>query len=191
MQDIVLAVDDDVEFLTAFAKYCRQYPVVSASTANEAYEIALTRKPKYAVVDMCLGPDQPTGTEVVQKLLAVEPAMSVFMLTGAWSEAYRIHAELVGAETLLPKRGTSIETVWGIESTLFGLKDVSLDSIDDAKWRQIAITLDRCNFNISETARRLGWRRTSLQRVLRSQTPPAAVQRFLSVASNRESERDP
>ncbi|WP_353228003.1 response regulator transcription factor [Novosphingobium sp.] len=121
----------------------------------------------YAVVDLKLG--TASGLTAVQMLHAADPAMRIVVLTGFASIATAVEAIKLGASHYLAKPANTddIENAFGRDS---GDSTVPVEgrksSIKTVEWEYIHATLVECDFNISETARRLGMHRRTLARKL-------------------------
>jgi two-component system response regulator RegA len=124
-------------------------------------------KPAYAVVDLKLEND--SGLACVQALHALDPTILIVVLTGFASIATAVEAIKLGACHYLAKPANTDD----IEAAFArGAGDVDAPisprptSIKNLEWERIHETLVDTDFNISETARRLGMHRRTLARKL-------------------------
>ncbi|KUR75546.1 response regulator transcription factor [Novosphingobium sp. Fuku2-ISO-50] len=132
---------------------------LAALLASEAFD--------YAVVDLKLGTS--SGLTCVQMLHEADPDIRIVVLTGFASIATAVEAIKLGAAHYLAKPANTddIEEAFGRDT---GDPSVPVEgrksSIKTVEWEYIHATLVECDFNISETARRLGMHRRTLARKL-------------------------
>ena len=109
------------------------------------------------------------GLELLSQFKATHPECEVILLTGQGSIETAVEAMKLGACHYLAKPSNSddIEAAFGKAS---GDADVSIatrpTSLKTLEWERINETLIEADFNISETARRLGMHRRTLARKL-------------------------
>ncbi len=168
----LLLVDDDEVLRERLARALRErgFAVTTARGGEEALELARRETPEYAVVDLRM--PGPSGIEVLDELRAIDPATRVLMLTGYGSIATAVEATRRGAVGYLSKPADADEIV----AALTGEPAVDGAAIDTptlarAEWEHIQRVLGDCDGNVSETARRLGIHRRSLQRKLQKYPP--------------------
>jgi two-component system response regulator RegA len=165
----LLIVEDDESFARTLKRSFerRGYRVLLAASQNQVVELLRTESPNYAVVDLKL--DGVSGLSCVQTLHAHDEAMNIVVLTGFASIATAVEAIKLGARHYLakPSNTDDIENAFGKAA---GDTDVELSgrptSIKTLEWERIHQTLADTDFNISETARRLGIHRRTLARKL-------------------------
>lgn len=165
----VLIVEDDTVFLEnlnrSFTK--RGYEVAMASNTVEAIEIAQKFSPEFAVVDLRM--PGPSGLECVQELVALNPTTHIVVLTGFASITTAVEAIKLGACHYLPKPANT-EDIIAAFNNIGGKVNVDISpnktSLKNIEWEKIHQTLVETNFNVSETARRLGMHRRTLARKL-------------------------
>ncbi len=168
----LLVVDDDDVLRERLARALRErgFAVTTARGGEEALQLARRETPEYAVVDLRM--PGPSGIEVLDELRAIDPATRVLMLTGYGSIATAVEATRRGAVGYLSKPADADEIV----AALAGKSAVDAAAIDTptlarAEWEHIQRVLGDCDGNVSETARRLGIHRRSLQRKLQKYPP--------------------
>lgn len=168
----VLVVDDDERYRERLVRALtrRGYDVREASNASEALASARQDSPEYAVLDLRM--PGPSGLELLEALLAIDPTTNAVMLTGYGSIATAVEAVKAGATHYLTKPAD----VDDIERA-FARKDVStgggkldtpteVPTLARVEWEHIHRVLQDCGGNISQAARLLGVHRRSLQRKL-------------------------
>jgi len=170
---LLLLVEDDAAFARTLSRSFerRDYTVLHATRLEAVEELLRSHSPAYAVVDLKLEGDA-TGLACVQALHAHDPAMQIVVLTGFASIATAVEAVKLGACHYLakPSNTDDIEAAFG---RVEGSTEVELTqratSIKTLEWERIHEMLAETNFNISETARRLGMHRRTLARKLEKQ----------------------
>jgi len=165
----LIIVEDDEKFATTLKRSFerRDYEVVHAHGLDEALTALETFAPKYAVVDLKLAGE--SGLACVRALSERDPTMLIVVLTGFASIATAVEAIKLGACHYLAKPSNTDD----IEAA-FHKREGDIDaaiveratSIKDLEWERIHQTLVDSDFNISETARRLGMHRRTLARKL-------------------------
>ena len=165
----LLVVDDDATFARTLARSFerRGYAVRVAHSVREVEDLLDEVCPHFAVVDLKLG--SGSGLTCVRSLHERNPDMRIVVLTGFASIATAVEAIKLGAAHYLPKPSNTdeIEAAFG---RVEGDVDVPLGnrptSIKLWEWERINETLAETDFNISETARRLGMHLRTLARKL-------------------------
>ncbi len=168
-QRLLVIVDDDDAFARTLKRSFerRGYDVVVAANLDELQALLRGPTPNYAVVDLKL--KGVSGLACLQVLHAHDPAMLIVVLTGFASIATAVEAIKLGACHYLakPSNTDDIEAAFGKAA---GNAQVSMSerttSIKTLEWERIHETLVETDFNISETARRLGMHRRTLARKL-------------------------
>lgn len=170
----VLVVDDDdvlrTQLVRAFSD--RGFAADGAAGVAIALELAQREPPEFAVVDLRLGVD--SGLSLVPKLLEIEPAMRVVVLTGYGSIATAVQATKLGAVNYLSKPADvdDILRALSAESDALPLsEDAPVPSLARTEWEHINRVLSDCDGNVSEAARKLRIHRRSLQRKLSKFAP--------------------
>ena len=170
---LLLLIEDDAAFARTLAKSFerRAYRVLLASSLDEAAAVLKQHDPSYAVVDLKLN-GNTSGLSCVQMLHRHDPDMLIVVLTGYASINTAVEAIKLGAVQYLAKPANTddIEAAFG---HVAGSEPVELTnratSIKTLEWERIHEVLVQTDFNISETARRLGMHRRTLARKLEKQ----------------------
>lgn len=169
----LLIVEDDEAFARTLTRSFerRGYAVLHAKSYEEMEALLPTCNPGYAVVDLKLN-GTSSGLACVQALHQHNPAALIVVLTGFASIGTAVEAIKLGACQYLAKPSNSddIEAAFG---HVAGTTEVELTnrstSIKNLEWERIHQVLVETDFNISETARRLGMHRRTLARKLEKQ----------------------
>lgn len=173
----ILLVDDSIVLRDRLAMAFRErgFRVVVASNFDEAITLFSQEPTELAVLDLRM-PGKP-GLVLLQELKKISPTTKILILSGFGSIATAIDAIRLGATNFLPKpadaddilnafaRGGSEVDVPETE------EEIPVPTLAQAEWEHIHRILADCGGNISETARRLGIHRRSLQRKLRKRAP--------------------
>ncbi len=168
---VLLIVEDDEAFARILKRSFerRSYSVHTAVSLNAVGALLATVAPTHAVVDLKLG--QESGLAVVRYLHAHNADMMIVVLTGFASIATAVEAIKLGAGNYLvkPANTDDIEAAFSAEllsehaeSPLAG-RPTSIKTLEMERIHQVLAETD---FNISETARRLGMHRRTLARKL-------------------------
>lgn len=173
-QSILIVDDDEVlqkRLVRAFAD--RGFEARGAGNFDEAVRLAEADPPELCIVDLRM-PGRG-GLELLTELKRIEPHTEVVVLTGYGSIATAIDAVRLGAVYFLPKPADADDILAAFDrgrappSTDSG--EVAAPSLARAEWEHIQRILTDTGGNISETARRLGIHRRSLQRKLQKLPP--------------------
>jgi len=167
---LLLIVEDDDAFARTLSRSFerRGYATRVGASLAQVHEVLASQSPGFAVVDLKLA-GGTSGLACVQALHAHDPAMLIVVLTGFASIATAVEAIKLGACHYLakPSNTDDIEAAFGRAA---GDTEVALtrreSSIKTLEWERIHETLAETDFNISETARRLGMHRRTLARKL-------------------------
>ena len=166
----LLIVEDDLAFARTLARsFERRGYQVRSTNGEQAPETVLEGfEPTHAVVDLKLA-GNASGLAWVKHLHAYDPEMSIVVLTGYASIATAVEAIKLGAMHYLAKPSNTDDIDAAFKRGA-GDADVKLGerktSIKTLEWERIHETLAETDFNISETARRLGLHRRTLARKL-------------------------
>ena len=165
----LVIVEDDADFARTLKRSFerRGYEVVVTASLDELRKVLLETSPGYAVVDLKLG--GASGLACVETLHAHDPAMLIVVLTGFASIATAVEAIKLGACHYLAKPSNTDDIEAAFRKAA-GNAEIALEdrptSIKTLEWERIHQTLIETDFNISETARRLGMHRRTLARKL-------------------------
>jgi two-component system response regulator RegA len=169
MSSRILIVDDNADLAASLGRSFerRGYSVRTAASTEEAVDIAPVFQPEHAVVDLRMG--GASGLECVKALHAFDPIMRIVVLTGYASITTAVEAIKLGACHYLPKPANAEDIITAFGKAE-GTTDVPLSarksSIKTLEWERINEILLETDYNVSETARRLGMHRRTLARKL-------------------------
>jgi two-component system response regulator RegA len=165
----LLLVDDDETFCQVLAAALdrRGFAVKVAHDVAEGLAAAESDLPEFAVIDLKM--PGPSGLELVKKLKALDAHTRIVVLTGFASVATAVEAIKLGATHYLAKPADADEIVAAF-SRDSGNATVTVETkplpLSRLEWEHIQKVLAESDGNISETARRLGMHRRTLQRKL-------------------------
>ncbi|WP_341212681.1 ActR/PrrA/RegA family redox response regulator transcription factor [uncultured Limimaricola sp.] len=169
----LLLVDDDETFLKRLGKAMekRGFAVTLAGTVEEGRRIATQSPPAYAVVDLRL--EDGNGLDVVEALRESRPEARIVVLTGYGAIATAVAAVKIGATDYLSKPADATEVTNALLARGDALPPPPENpmSADRVRWEHIQRVYELCDRNVSETARRLGMHRRTLQRILAKRSP--------------------
>ena len=169
----LLVMDDDAPLRNRLARALesRGFDVTTAAGVKEALEIARSKPPAYAVLDMRL--EDGSGLTVVEELHVRRPDARVVMLTGYGNIATAVAAVKAGAVDYLSKPADADDVVKALMAFEDHLPDPPANpmSADRVRWEHIQRVYELCGHNVSETARRLNMHRRTLQRILAKRAP--------------------
>lgn len=168
----LLLVEDDAVFARTLARALRGrgFDVLVAANAAQALGLARQHAPRHAVVDLKLGEDN--GLALIPALHAGVPDMRILLLTGYASIATAVEAIKRGAHDYLAKPVDADAVVQALlddgEAAAASAAEVPETplALRRVEWEHIQRALMECDGNVSETARRLGMHRRTLQRKL-------------------------
>ena len=169
----LLIVDDDEPFRNRLARAMekRGFETLLASGASEASRLLRETAPAFAVVDLRL--EDGDGLQVVNEIHDKREDCRVVMLTGYGNIATAVAAVKAGAIDYLPKPADADD----VEKALLAnpgehpAPPENPMSADRVRWEHIQRVYELCDHNVSETARRLGMHRRTLQRILAKRAP--------------------
>ncbi|MGA9332727.1 MAG: response regulator transcription factor [Rudaea sp.] len=168
----LLLIDDDPVFTRVLARAlsARGFSVAVAHDRVQALDLCRKILPVYAVLDLKLGDDN--GLKLIPELGAVSPGLRIVLLTGYASIATAVAAIKRGAHQYLAK---PVDADAVVRALLDAPGDVAQDAqspsnapppLKRLEWEYIQQVFAECDGNVSETARRLGLHRRTLQRKL-------------------------
>ncbi len=169
----LLVLDDDGPFCQRMARALTQrgFVVSAVSTVTEARDIARLNPPAFAVLDLRL--EDGSGLEVLEALHDARPDARAVVLTGYGALATAVAAVKAGAVDYLAKPADIEDIVRALTSSGEALPEPPENpmSADRVRWEHIQRVFEMCDHNVSETARRLGMHRRTLQRILAKRAP--------------------
>lgn len=171
----VLVVDDDAAFRRRLTQALgdRGLVVTAAADYDEAVAAALSDSPELALVDLRLA--GKSGLELVRRLKEIDPTTTIVILTGFGSIATALESVRLGARTYLTKPVDADQIYAAFDSTATEPAiepSFRIPSLARVEWEHIQRVLAETDGNISESARRLGIHRRSLQRKLAKHPAP-------------------
>jgi len=169
----LLLVDDDRPFLQRLARamQARGLEVTTAETVSQALAFVRSGRYDFAVIDLKLG--DGNGMEVIEKLRTLTPDTRIVVLTGYGNIASAVNAVKLGAIDYLAKPADA-DDIYAALTRQTGEKPAVPEnpmSADRVRWEHIQRVYEMCERNVSETARRLGMHRRTLQRILAKRAP--------------------
>lgn len=170
VERLLLIIEDDAVFARALGRSFerRGYRVLLATNQNEVAVLLQQHHPGFAVVDLKLN-GNASGLACVQMLHQHDTAMLIVVLTGFASIGTAVEAIKLGACQYLakPSNTDDIEAAFAHVAGSSALELAGrATSIKTLEWERIHEVLVATDFNISETARRLGMHRRTLARKL-------------------------
>lgn len=169
----LLLLDDDQALRTRMGRAleARGFAVTTAGSVAEATQLLRDQAPAFAVLDMRL--EDGNGLKVVEAVRDRRADARIVMLTGYGAIATAVAAVKAGAVDYLSKPADADDVV----KALLAAGDEAPEppdnpmSADRVRWEHIQRVYELCDHNVSETARRLGMHRRTLQRILAKRAP--------------------
>ncbi len=168
----LLLLDDDNALRTRLGRALesRGFEVTTAASVAEAREALRASVPAFAVLDMRL--EDGNGLKVVEAIRDRREDARIVMLTGYGAIATAVAAVKAGAVDYLQKPADADDVVKALLATGEAPEPpVNPMSADRVRWEHIQRVYELCDHNVSETARRLGMHRRTLQRILAKRAP--------------------
>ena len=168
----LLLLDDDNALRTRLGRALesRGFEVTTAASVAEAREALRTTVPAFAVLDMRL--EDGNGLKVVEAIRDRREDARIIMLTGYGAIATAVAAVKAGAVDYLQKPADADDVVKALLATGEAPEPpINPMSADRVRWEHIQRVYELCDHNVSETARRLGMHRRTLQRILAKRAP--------------------
>jgi two-component system, response regulator RegA len=169
----LLVLDDDEALRTRLARSFEQRGFTPTLASNVAEAISVIRKapPAFAVLELRLG--DGTGLRVVEALREARSDTKIVVLTGYGNIASAVIAVRAGAIDYLSKPAEADDVVRALMAKTGQVVQPSSQAMspDRVRWEHIQRYFELCGQNVSETARRLGMHRRTLQRVLAKRAP--------------------
>lgn len=162
----VLVVDDDERLLVMYRRaFDRVGQVLAAATPTEALLLAKQEAVHIAIVDLHLG--RASSIALLRELRALHPTAKIAVISGYLTTDSTVIAMQAGANMVLDKPVAPREILKRLQAAPpVDIKDET-PTLAEALDAHIARVYADCDGNVSETARRLGIYRSSLQRRLR------------------------
>ena len=168
----LLLVDDDKPFLTRLERAMdkRGFLVSIADSVASGLAAVKSNPPAFAVVDLRL--EDGNGLKVVEAIRDRREDSRIVMLTGYGAIATAVAAVKAGAVDYLQKPADADDVVKALLATGEAPEPPENPmSADRVRWEHIQRVYELCDHNVSETARRLGMHRRTLQRILAKRAP--------------------
>lgn len=163
----VLVVDDDETLLVMYRRaFDKLGNVLAATSPTEAIKLAKRESIDIAVVDLHLG--RASSIELVRQLRSLHGGAKIAVISGYLTTDSTVVAMQAGATIVLDKPVAPREILARVEAA--PAPDIMKDetpTLAEALDAHIARVYADCDGNVSETARRLGIYRSSLQRRLK------------------------
>lgn len=173
LQDRTLLLLDDDQALRSRlgrALESRGFEVRTAESVAAAELSLKDQVPAFAVLDMRL--EDGSGLKVVESIRDRREDARIVMLTGYGAIATAVAAVKAGAVDYLQKPADADDVVKALLATGEAPEPpVNPMSADRVRWEHIQRVYELCDHNVSETARRLGMHRRTLQRILAKRAP--------------------
>lgn len=169
----LLLLDDDQALRTRMGRAleARGFQVTTAESVAEAMQLLLRDKaPAFAVLDMRL--EDGNGLKIVEAVREKREDARIVMVTGYGAIATAVAAVKAGAVDYLSKPADADDVVKALLATGDSPEPPENPmSADRVRWEHIQRVYELCDHNVSETARRLGMHRRTLQRILAKRAP--------------------
>lgn len=169
----LMILDDNEPFRIRLGRALekRGFDPILVGGIAEATALVKSNPPAFAVLDMRL--EDGNGLDIVALLHEYRPDCRMVMLTGYGNLATAVAAVKGGAVDYLAKPADADDVV----KALMAKPDEppappdNPMSADRVRWEHIQRVYELCDNNVSETARRLGMHRRTLQRILAKRAP--------------------
>ncbi|NNC37549.1 MAG: ActR/PrrA/RegA family redox response regulator transcription factor [Acidimicrobiales bacterium] len=169
----LMVLDDNEPFRIRLGRALekRGFETILVGSIAEATALVKSNPPAFAVLDMRL--EDGSGLDIVALLHEYRPNCRMVMLTGYGNLATAVAAVKGGAVDYLAKPADADDVV----KSLMAKPDEppappeNPMSADRVRWEHIQRVYELCDKNVSETARRLGMHRRTLQRILAKRAP--------------------
>ncbi|PZT94270.1 ActR/PrrA/RegA family redox response regulator transcription factor [Brevundimonas sp.] len=168
----LLLLDDDQALRTRMGRAleARGFQVTTAESVSEATQLLRDAAPAFAVLDMRL--EDGNGLKIVEAVREKRQDARIVMLTGYGAIATAVAAVKAGAVDYLSKPADADDVVKALlASGETPEPPENPMSADRVRWEHIQRVYELCDHNVSETARRLGMHRRTLQRILAKRAP--------------------
>lgn len=170
----ILILDDDKEFGSALVRNFRKkgYEADHVTSIQGCQDVLSKKNYDFIIVDLNLGNE--SGMDALPSIKAQAPNAKILILTGYASIATAVNAIKMGAFHYLTKPASAKDILAVLDSEEIKIPPLSQEvRIPETptplmmhEWEQIQATLEACDYNITETAKKLGIHRRTLQRKL-------------------------
>ena len=176
-EQALVVVDDDNLFCQRLEMGLKPYGITAfkAASREAAFNVVHERQPDLAVLELRLGRDrlaQHSGLELVTEFRQLRPQMRVLIVTSYGSIVTAVIAIKAGAVDYLSKPASVDQVARALLTphcpAAIPDKPISANRL---RWEHILRIFHQCDQNVSETARRLGMHRRTLQRMLNKRPP--------------------
>lgn len=171
----LVIVDDDAVLAERMGKALerRGFAVTVITSVTDALSWMADQQPDFALIDLRLA--DGSGLDIVQKIKDDAPECRVVMMTAYGNIATAVAAVKAGAVDYLtkPADADAVEAALLADtgSTSLPPPPARPMSAERVRWEHIQRIFEQCDRNVSETARRLGMHRRTLQRILAKYAP--------------------
>lgn len=168
----VLVVDDDERVLASFRRgFAREWQVTTTPSASAATQLAGEHHFDLAILDLRLG--DTSSVPLIRELRAKQPDLRIALMSGYLTTDSTVAAVHAGVEIVVDKPITPREILRRLDAGRAADVDANeTPTLAQAVDAHIARVQADCDGNITETARRLGIHRSSLQRRLGRKLAP-------------------
>ena len=177
MSESILIIEDDDTFSATLVRALKRrgYEVLAAKNVTSALGLAQTAAPGWVVLDLNLA--GASGLDLIPRLLEINPAFRIVVLTGYASISTAVDAIKLGALQYLAKpvdvdtllrafhHTLQADEISSAASRAATISQVPM-SVHRMEWEHIQRVLREYKGNISATARALNMHRRTLQRKL-------------------------
>jgi len=168
----LLLVEDEAPCRSRLGRFLTASGFAVTSTSSlAACRVAARRRFAYAVVG--IGSARAGGLDLIRRLGGIRAEMRIVVVTDVDSFATAILALRAGAADYLPKpvdETALLDALHNRRSMLPPVPEKPL-GIERRGWEHIVRIYEQCGRNVTQTARRLGMHRRSLQRMLSKRAP--------------------
>jgi two-component system response regulator RegA len=170
----LLLLDDDLILCRRLGRALEATGFITTLVGSvaEAIDAVRAAPPAFAVLDLRL--EDGSGLKVVRSLRERRADARIVMLTGYGNIATAVAAVRAGAVDYLAKPADAEDVVRAMLGVLTSDNPAPPEnpmSADRVRWEHIQRVYELCARNVSETARRLGMHRRTLQRILAKRAP--------------------
>ncbi|HUY67672.1 MAG TPA: ActR/PrrA/RegA family redox response regulator transcription factor [Alphaproteobacteria bacterium] len=169
----LLLIDDDASSRQRLAKSLERkgFVVTAVESLRDGIAQACAMGPKFVVAELRLG--DGNGLDIVTQILKGRSDARIVMLTAYGNIATAVAAIKAGAVDYLPKPADADAVARALLADGEGWPAPPENpmSADRVKWEHIQRVFYQYDCNVSETARRLGMHRRTLQRILSKHAP--------------------